>query len=155
MTFPVSVKGVVLHEDKVLLLKNPRDEWELPGGRLEIGETPEQCVAREIAEETGWRVHVGPVLDTWLYHVESVHRHVFVVTYGCHPNAPAEVVLSTEHVSANLFHQAEISALNLPRGYHRAIDLWFSHPERSRRQPPPEPGGRPRSSLPADTDNRP
>jgi ADP-ribose pyrophosphatase YjhB (NUDIX family) len=67
VTFPVSIKGVVIHADKVLLLRNDREEWELPGGRLEIGETPEECVAREIAEETGWRVRVGPVLDTWLY----------------------------------------------------------------------------------------
>jgi ADP-ribose pyrophosphatase YjhB (NUDIX family) len=53
MTYPVSVKGVVAHDGRVLLLKNDRSEWELPGGRLELGETPEECVAREIEEETG------------------------------------------------------------------------------------------------------
>ena len=42
-TFSISVKGVVLNSaDKVLLLKNERDEWELPGGRIEIGETLEE-----------------------------------------------------------------------------------------------------------------
>jgi ADP-ribose pyrophosphatase YjhB (NUDIX family) len=54
--YPVSVKGVVVRDGRVLLLHNERGEWELPGGRLEIGETPEQCVVREIAEETGWAV---------------------------------------------------------------------------------------------------
>lgn len=107
MTFPVSIKGVVIHAGKVLLLKNTRDEWELPGGRLEIGETPEQCVAREIEEETGWRVRVGPALDTWLYHVESVNRHVFIATYGCHARTPPEVVVSDEHVAANLFGEGK------------------------------------------------
>jgi ADP-ribose pyrophosphatase YjhB (NUDIX family) len=34
---PVSVKGVVLDEEKVILLENERGEWELPGGRLEAG----------------------------------------------------------------------------------------------------------------------
>jgi 8-oxo-dGTP pyrophosphatase MutT (NUDIX family) len=48
--FPVSVKGVVIYEQRVLLAFNERSEWELPGGRLEVGETPEACVAREIAE---------------------------------------------------------------------------------------------------------
>jgi len=49
-SYPISVKGVVVRAGKVLLLKNERDEWELPGGRLEAGETPEQCVARDIAQ---------------------------------------------------------------------------------------------------------
>ena len=48
--FPVSVKGVVLHAERVVLLKNEREEWELPGGKLELGESPEDCVTREIYE---------------------------------------------------------------------------------------------------------
>ncbi len=127
MPFPVSIKGVVIHANKVLLLKNSREEWELPGGRLEIGETPEECVAREIEEETGWRVRVGPVLDTWLYHVESAHRHVFIATYGCHPTTPTDIVVSDEHVTANLFSEAELPTLNLPDGYRRSITTWFTH----------------------------
>src|ERR1022692_1378934 len=47
---PVSIKGVIVRDGRVLLLKNERDEWELPGGRIEPGETPEECLAREIAE---------------------------------------------------------------------------------------------------------
>lgn len=38
--FPVSVKGVVVRDGRVLLLRNERDEWELPGGKLELGEEP-------------------------------------------------------------------------------------------------------------------
>jgi ADP-ribose pyrophosphatase YjhB (NUDIX family) len=45
LTFPISIKGVVLRDERVLLLKNERQEWELPGGRIEIGETPEECVS--------------------------------------------------------------------------------------------------------------
>src|SRR5262249_48865701 len=67
--YPVSVKGVVLHERGVVLVKNRRNEWELPGGKLEPGETLEACVAREIAEELGLTVRVGPVVDVWIYAV--------------------------------------------------------------------------------------
>ena len=53
MRFPVSVKGVLLEDDRVVLLLNDRDEWELPGGRLERGEDPIACLERELAEELG------------------------------------------------------------------------------------------------------
>ena len=38
--FPVSVKGVLVRDGQVLLLKNEREEWELPGGKLGLGEEP-------------------------------------------------------------------------------------------------------------------
>ena len=66
--FPVSVKGVLLRDGRVVLVGNSRGEWELPGGKLEPGETPEDCVAREIAEELDVRVSVGPLLDARVYH---------------------------------------------------------------------------------------
>jgi 8-oxo-dGTP pyrophosphatase MutT (NUDIX family) len=37
--FPVSVKGVAVQDGRVLLLENEWVEWELPGGKLELGET--------------------------------------------------------------------------------------------------------------------
>lgn len=52
--FPVSVKGVAVQDRKVLLLENERIEWELPGGKLELGEDPIDCVVREISEEARW-----------------------------------------------------------------------------------------------------
>lgn len=63
-SFPVSVKGVAVRDGRVLLLRNERSEWELPGGRIERGESPEECLVREVAEETGWRVRAGPILDS-------------------------------------------------------------------------------------------
>ena len=58
--FPVSVKGVAIQDGRVLLLENERGEWELPGGKLELGEDPQECVVREITEETGWQVTASP-----------------------------------------------------------------------------------------------
>jgi 8-oxo-dGTP pyrophosphatase MutT (NUDIX family) len=52
--FPVSVKGVAVQDGRVLLPENERAEWELPGGKLEPGEDPADCVVREISEESGW-----------------------------------------------------------------------------------------------------
>jgi 8-oxo-dGTP pyrophosphatase MutT (NUDIX family) len=78
-TWPVSIKGVAVDaHGRVLLLKNERHEWELPGGRLETGDpaagmrgddSPEQALEREILEETGWEVKAGPLIvgGTWIY----------------------------------------------------------------------------------------
>jgi 8-oxo-dGTP pyrophosphatase MutT (NUDIX family) len=45
---------VVMHAGKVLMIFNRwREEWELPGGMIDSGETPRQAASRELAEETG------------------------------------------------------------------------------------------------------
>ena len=81
--FPVSVKGVVIRDGSVVLLRNDREEWELPGGRLEPGESPKGCLRREVWEELGLSVEVGALLHAWTYPVWH-EREVFVVSYGCH-----------------------------------------------------------------------
>lgn len=129
--FSISIKGVVLDSaERVLLLKNERDEWELPGGRIEIGETPEECVAREVFEETQWKVYAGPILDTWMYYINVAEKHVFIATYGCFPETDIEPVLSNEHKEIGLFSSSEIDGLNMPHGYRRSIATWIDDPRR-------------------------
>ena len=53
----IACRGIVLSGDKVLLVHEEKvDQWLIPGGGLEEGETPEQCCIRELAEETGMLV---------------------------------------------------------------------------------------------------
>jgi 8-oxo-dGTP pyrophosphatase MutT (NUDIX family) len=127
-TGQVSVKGVVLLDCRVLLVRNERAEWELPGGRLELDETPQECVTREITEEAGWSVASGPILDSYVYQPVPGAR-IFLVTYGCYLLRRQEPRLSGEHNDIGLFTAGEVPALNLPAGYQRSVSTWFAHRE--------------------------
>lgn len=124
-TFPVSVKGVAIRDGRVLLLRNERDEWELPGGKLELGEDPAGCVAREINEETGWTVATGPILDSWQYHIRD-GVDVLIVTYGCHVTTEIPPAVSSEHKEVGLFTADEAAALRMPDGYKKSIAAWLA-----------------------------
>ncbi len=105
-----------------------RGGWELPGGRLEAGETPEECVAREVMEELGVHVSVGPLLNCWVYEVLPGH-HVFVVAYGCFAGQPFEPRHSTEHEAVGLFDQEDLASAEVPEGYKASVRLWVGSPE--------------------------
>ena len=121
--FPVSIKGVVFVGARVVLLKNERAEWELPGGRLEAGEAPPVCVVREIREELAIDVAVAELLDCWLYEVLP-GQEVVIVTYGCRYDGDGDIRRSHEHSAVGLFDLAEIDGLPMPEGYRRSIRDW-------------------------------
>ena len=121
--FPVSVKGVIIRGGKVVLLRNERDEWELPGGKLELSESPEQCLTREIAKELQLAIEPECILDSWVYTIAS-GVHVLVIAYGCVESSLGEAVLSDEHKELRWFPLAEIDTLKLPEGYKASIRSW-------------------------------
>ncbi|MEJ2630938.1 MAG: NUDIX domain-containing protein [Acidihalobacter sp.] len=120
--FPISVKGVLINDGMIPLLKNERDEWELPGGKLELGEAFEETLRREVIEELGVSVEVMEPLNNWIYHVNNVH--VAVITYR------VEVVdiefnpkVSHEHKELRLFRPEDIAVLKMPDEYKNSIAL--------------------------------
>lgn len=62
--FHITVKAIVIYNQKVLILKKATSStdglgyWELPGGGLEYGETPHQALIRELKEETNLDIKI-------------------------------------------------------------------------------------------------
>jgi 8-oxo-dGTP diphosphatase len=87
----IGVGAVVLDGDHVLLIKRGhaplKGQWSLPGGGVEVGETLEQAIAREVLEETGLTVEVGPmveVLDRISRDADGrVEHHFVLVDFIC------------------------------------------------------------------------
>ena len=124
--FPVSIKGVLAVGGKVVLLRNERDEWELPGGKLEAGEDPRACVEREMLEELNVHATATRPLDVWLYDILG-QVEVLIVTYAMQPlGADTVLHISDEHRELGLHPLEEIAALNMPEGYKRAIALYHN-----------------------------
>jgi mutator protein MutT len=120
LSLPISIKGILWRADRVCLLHNERDEWELPGGKLEPGETPATCLVREMEEELGLRTTVGPLVAAWVYDI-SPDVAVFVVAYLCDATDDSEARVSGEHSELGWFSSVDLDGLSLPDGYRQAI----------------------------------
>lgn len=100
----VGVGGVVIAHDRALLIRRGgpplAGEWSIPGGMLELGETIEQAVRRELAEETGIEVRVLPLIEVFeRIFPDSAGRtqyHFVILDYLCElvngePHAASDV----------------------------------------------------------------
>jgi 8-oxo-dGTP pyrophosphatase MutT (NUDIX family) len=83
LVLPISVKGILGPPGRIVLLRNERDEWEFPGGRLEPDdESPPACLRREISEELDVIADVGLPVHSWQYQ-PIAGRYVLVMAYRC------------------------------------------------------------------------
>jgi 8-oxo-dGTP diphosphatase len=96
----LSTAAVLLDDDKLFLVKRAPGgdlggKWELPGGKVDPGETPEDALARELREELGVRASVGPCIAT----VGFRHGGVRFTLRGHRVEADVSQARLREHVS--------------------------------------------------------
>ena len=141
------VTGVLVHEGRVFIQKRLESGvwasfWEFPGGRVEAGETPEQAVVREFAEETEFSIktmrYLGLVRHAYTRY--KIAMHCFVCALDSDPapkpGMPAPPVPGPdgsgfprpELHAATEYRWIEPGAIDdftLPAGHRKLADAWF------------------------------
>jgi 8-oxo-dGTP diphosphatase len=69
--------AILVKDNKIIIAKRGPDDrlaskWEFPGGKIEIDETPEKCLKREMKEEFDIDVSVGEYLGSSIYHYDHI-----------------------------------------------------------------------------------
>jgi 8-oxo-dGTP pyrophosphatase MutT (NUDIX family) len=116
MQLDFGIKGLILNEGKFLAMHKVSSVdkfYELPGGRMEYGETIEETLQRELLEETGLKVKPVRLLDTWNYINEEKQHQVAGVIYLCEVvGGNSDVQLSDEHDSYRWLEPSGVHLMN-------------------------------------------
>jgi len=115
MTEPIIEVACAIITDGERVLAAQRSEemphplkWEFPGGKLKPGETPENCIIREIREELGVEITVQKLLPS----VKHTYRtsKIKLIPFVCHIKG-GEISLS-EHKSYRWVHRSELKQID-------------------------------------------
>lgn len=111
----VAVKGVLVKEDKMLIVKRSNlDEtgagtWESVGGVMEFGETFEQALEREFIEEVGLAIQVEKLLFATTF-LTRPQRQMVLLTFLC-STTEGNIILSNEHEAYVWASEEELKSL--------------------------------------------
>lgn len=115
----VSVAGIVVRDDgRVLVIKrDDNGHWEAPGGVLELDESFEAGVKREVLEETGLEVAVERLTGVY----KNLTRGIVALVYRCRP-AKGEPHATEEAREVRWMTETEVNAAMAPAFAIRVVD---------------------------------
>jgi 8-oxo-dGTP diphosphatase len=127
------VGALIIERDQILLVERGREPlkgyWSLPGGILEVGETLDQAVRREVLEETGLIIEPVQVVEIFeRILVDSEGRaeyHYVLVDYLCRVTS-GTVAAADDASRAEWFRWDELAALRLTEGTLPVIEKAFA-----------------------------
>lgn len=143
----VGIGGVIIDRGRTLLIRRGseplRGEWSIPGGTLELGETLEEGVARELLEETGIVVRVLELIEVFdrIYaedgkiaaQVQKKPRfHYVIVDYLCE-RIGGEARAGSDVTDVALASEEELGQFHLTKTAMRILKKAFAM-ERARRE---------------------
>lgn len=119
--FSVSIKGVLKLNNKFLLRRNERGEFELLGGRLEKSDASlEQRLETEFFEESGIKVKVLEAREPWLYQVGT--GRVVIVPFVCSCLNIPDKLDDSDGGTLHWINSDQINNLFMPQGYKDTIN---------------------------------
>ncbi len=124
----VDVRGVVFNEDAILLVRERADgKWTLPGGWVDVNESPSESVVREVFEESGYQTKALKLLACYdrNRHPHPPHPyHVYKLFFHCEilGGSPST---SYETDGVDFFKQDAIPELSTGRVTSAQIDRFF------------------------------
>ena len=92
--FPISVKGVIIENNRVLLLKNENFIYDLPGGKVEIDQSLEEALIEEIKEETNLDIKIKSLLELKKLHLNQ--RDILIASYQVENSSNEPIKISYE-----------------------------------------------------------
>ncbi|WP_459501174.1 NUDIX hydrolase [Bacillus sp. C1] len=134
----VDIRAVVHQGDKLLFVKEKSDgKWALPGGWADVGYTPTEVAAKEVWEETGYKVdhfRLLAVFDKEKHHPSPSAMHVYKIFIGCEIIG-GEKQTSIETEAVNFFSEKEIPELSTARNTEWQIKEMFAYVKEKDKKP--------------------
>jgi 8-oxo-dGTP diphosphatase len=109
------VKGIVRKNDLILVLVKQNGTLDLPGGRVEDGETVKSALQREINEETGLKVKIYDPVEKWSFY-KTPAQLIRGITFEC-AYLDGKVKLCGEHRRYFWAAMNSIKSLNFNRNF--------------------------------------
>jgi ADP-ribose pyrophosphatase YjhB (NUDIX family) len=126
----VDVRAAVFQGDQVLLVQERSDgRWTLPGGWCDVGEAPGVAAAREVEEESGYRVRTAKLLavyDKLRHGHPPASFHAYKLFFRCDLVGGAAAA-SDETSAVGFFAEDALPPLSLPRVTEAQIRRMFEH----------------------------